>query len=194
MDSSTDEPFPPELRLNGMQRILGALCFWPITALGWSLLLKGLAYPEDGGWVIGYLTFLTLGLVAFRLRSTRWCVAALVIQCGLGFFFMAFSRGGFSRTYGQLTSCKSNLKNTATALEMYARDHHGAYPLDLSQLVPNYLRILPSCPSARKDTYSVAYHVHGDAYTMFCSGENHARASTPAGYPRYTSREGLIER
>ena len=32
------------------------------------------------------------------------------------------------RSQGQLTACKSNLKNIATALEMYSTDNSGQYP------------------------------------------------------------------
>ena len=33
-----------------------------------------------------------------------------------------------ARAQSQLTSCKSNLKNIGTALEMYFTDHNGQYP------------------------------------------------------------------
>ena len=33
-----------------------------------------------------------------------------------------------ARAQGQLTACKSNCKNLATALEMYASDNGGRYP------------------------------------------------------------------
>lgn len=39
------------------------------------------------------------------------------------------------RNYGQLTACKSNCKNIATALEMYAGDNGGHYPLRLQELI-----------------------------------------------------------
>lgn len=58
------------------------------------------------------------------------------------------------------TSCKSNLKNTATALEMYSVDNHGYYPANLAQLTPNYLKIVPNCPSTGSDTYSASYLSH----------------------------------
>ena len=39
-----------------------------------------------------------------------------------------------ARAQGQLTACKSNLKNVGTALEMYAVDHNGRYPTQLTLL------------------------------------------------------------
>ncbi len=61
------------------------------------------------------------------------------------------------RNSGQLTACKSNLKNFGTALEMYAYDHAGRYPSSATQLTPNYLKTLPKCPTAGRDTYSSTY-------------------------------------
>lgn len=56
-----------------------------------------------------------------------------------------------------------------------------SYPKDLSKLVPSYLHAIPTCPSARKDTYSEPYrdsdwHRRRDspfANTMIhCSGDH----------------------
>lgn len=54
----------------------------------------------------------------------------------------------FTRTHccGPLTSCKSNLKNIASACELYAVDH-GGYPDSLARLHPRYLETVPHCPS-----------------------------------------------
>lgn len=101
-----------------------------------------------------------------------------------------------ARSQGMLTACKSNEKNIGTALEMYATDFGGRYPSDLDRLKPDYLRVIPTCPSAARDTYSQTYQVSAqpDGYTFFCSGHNHAQANTPENYPQYTSIQGLIER
>lgn len=101
-----------------------------------------------------------------------------------------------ARGQGQLTACKSNLKNIATASEMYASDYEGRYPKNLGQLTPNYLRIIPNCPAAQEDTYSAAYQsaASPDRFTVYCSGDHHSQVGTPANYPQYNSEEGLIER
>lgn len=95
-----------------------------------------------------------------------------------------------------MTACKSNLKNVGTALEMYSTDNEGVYPASLPSLMPQYLKTVPTCPSARKDTYSASYASHSapDFYTFFCGGQNHLAASTTANYPQFSSRFGLIER
>lgn len=40
-------------------------------------------------------------------------------------------------------ACHANLKNLGTALEMYATDFSGQYPMTLQQLAPEYLKQLP---------------------------------------------------
>ena len=103
---------------------------------------------------------------------------------------------------GQLTACKSNLKNIGTALEMYSTDWDGNYPTSLTPLTPNYLKTIPECPTAATTTYAVAfgkyapYNPHGfeQYYYVECHGENHLAVSVTANFPAYNGIEGLIER
>lgn len=99
-----------------------------------------------------------------------------------------------ARSMGQVTACKSNLKNIGTALEMYSTDNAGRFPTGLGPLVPNYLRVMPTCPSAGRDTYSRSYEAasNPDAYTVCCEGPHHAGAGLPPDYPKYTSTQGLL--
>lgn len=100
-----------------------------------------------------------------------------------------------ARAHGQATACKSNLKNIGTALEMWSTDNSGRFPTQLSQVAPNYLRIMPTCPAAGKDTYSATFQsaANPDAYTVFCSGSHHVDAQYSPNYPQYTSTMGLRE-
>lgn len=178
-----------------MHRILGAFCFLPIIVVSWSWLLSRLASLDEVGGAIPYLSLLTVAWLALRLRSTEKCLSWLVVQLVVAFLFsIPAGRVSSSRKYGQLTACKSNLKNLATALEIYSDDHQGALPAELGQLVPAYLKVIPNCPGVQADTYSLTYFRRGEHFTLGCDGANHLRANSPAGYPRYTSREGLIER
>ncbi|MBX3167109.1 MAG: hypothetical protein KF760_06845 [Candidatus Eremiobacteraeota bacterium] len=109
-----------------------------------------------------------------------------------------------ARARGQLTACKSNLKNLATALEMYAGDNQGNYPKELDKLIPrNYLRQIPTCPSrsawSRRPGHDYSYEVatQPDSFSMTCRGD-HAHAyrgfdADPHGFPQYDSKEGLID-
>jgi competence protein ComGC len=98
-----------------------------------------------------------------------------------------------ARASGQYTSCKSNEKNIATALEMYACDNQGLYPESMGKLVPNYLKLIPNCPAVQHETYSVSYVVatEPDAYTFCCQGENHPMLRRGQNLPSYNSFEGL---
>jgi hypothetical protein len=97
-----------------------------------------------------------------------------------------------ARSQGQLTACKSNEKNIATALEMWSSDNSGRYPQSLKQLTPNYLRTIPTCPAAGRDTYTATYKVEAkpDHFYFFCQGHSHQDA--PVDRPAYDSNTGLI--
>lgn len=102
------------------------------------------------------------------------------------------------RSGGQFTQCQSNCKNIGTALEMYSTDNSGHYPPSISSLTPAYLRSIPTCASAGRDTYTASYKVfvarnkgETDAYTFFCSGNYHSFIGVAGDYPQYDSRNGL---
>jgi hypothetical protein len=105
-----------------------------------------------------------------------------------------------ARSSGQLTACKSNCKNLATALEMYASDNAGLYPTRLDQLVPgNYLKTIPTCPAAGMVTYT-DYKVspRGTYFRFSCVGNNHASAyggfdKSSNNYPAYSAAQGLVD-
>lgn len=103
-----------------------------------------------------------------------------------------------ARAGGQLTACKSNLKNIGTACEMWSTDNAGKYPPNIGVLSPNYLRAIPQCPAAERDTYSASYALRKgsggfEIYEIYCSGANHTSVSVPSDYPRYNGEVGLIE-
>jgi len=101
-----------------------------------------------------------------------------------------------ARSSGQYTQCQSNMKNIGTALEMYSTDHSGHYPESLDQLTPDYLRVIPTCAAAGKDTYSASYKSaqNPDTYEFFCEGSYHSNVGVPSNYPQYNSVRGLISR
>lgn len=126
-------------------------------------------------------------------------VALLALTCVAGAFLVPnFIR---ARSRGQLTACKSNLKNIGTAYEMYSTDWSGQYPSTIDKLTPNYLKTIPECPSAGSITYSAmvgqaANNNPGfkDYYYVECHGANHTAVSVKANYPAYDGITGLIER
>jgi prepilin-type N-terminal cleavage/methylation domain-containing protein len=100
-----------------------------------------------------------------------------------------------ARAQGQLTACKSNLKNISTAEEMYSTDNQGRYTSDFPSLSPNYLKQLPTCPSSQQATsYSYTYAVTPDLFTLWCSGDKaHSGAGLNTSSPYYDSGTGLNE-
>ncbi|MBI2252054.1 MAG: prepilin-type N-terminal cleavage/methylation domain-containing protein [Armatimonadetes bacterium] len=100
-----------------------------------------------------------------------------------------------ARAQGQVTACKSNLKNISTALEMYSTDSKGRYPTTLGTLVSNYLRAVPTCPSAGSDTYTAGYTSvqSPDGFTVWCTGTYHSGVGSGANMPQYSAVGGLIE-
>lgn len=107
------------------------------------------------------------------------------------------------RTHGKFTACKSNLKNIATAMEMYSTDWRGKFPpveSGLSLLTPNYLRTIPTCPAAGTATYSYAGgpdaelngYGYQDYYELRCVGGNHTSVGAEGDLPVYTAIVGLI--
>lgn len=118
----------------------------------------------------------------------------ILIFVGLSVFPALFLRHS-PRRQNQLLICQSNMKNIATALEMYSTDNKGNYPPYMESITPNYLKIIPTCPSARNSlAYTGSYHasVSPDAYSFCCAGSNHTSSSIPANYPLYDSQKGLI--
>jgi len=109
-----------------------------------------------------------------------------------------------ARAQGQLTACKSNCKNIATALEMYSSDNGGRYPVtaNFTSLLTggNYLKLIPTCPAAGSNTYGPVYSAQTtpDTFSFFCSGNNHAKAYTgfstaSVGFPQYSAEAGLLD-
>lgn len=82
----------------------------------------------------------------------------------------------------RLEACEQNLREIATALDLYAAANGGRYPPRLSALVPRYLKQIPTCPAAHRDTYSASYGVgdHPPRFSIACKSDAHAEARTPS--------------
>lgn len=172
-------PAGPSLsqKLGGVVALLGLLLLpFPITAL--RFLRRSKQRKEER--LVSVATVLTLLIIPWSI------LAPTVIR---------------ARSCSQISACKSNLENIGTALEIFSVDHQGRYPSSLQQLVENrLLREIPSCPSAGSDTYSGSYQVSEDlkSYLFCCKGHFHSPERCPhhphpPDYPRYDSKDGLID-
>jgi hypothetical protein len=128
---------------------------------------------------------LAVGLVVVRavyrnelvLPSVPMMTAMLLVAL---VFVSSCAPGCRMRPQGQLTACRSNLRNIGLALEEYACDHGGVYPQTLLQLTPQYLTSVPTCPAAGKDTYSRKFVSSSSGWTLMCAGCHHHGAGIDA--------------
>ena len=99
------------------------------------------------------------------------------------------------RSKSQLTACKSNLKNMATAIEIYSAEHAAKFPPSLPTLTPNYIRAVPECPAIGTDTYSASFSsTNNPSYFLIrCEGPNHVGVDVSPNYPQWDSADGLLE-
>lgn len=108
----------------------------------------------------------------------------------------AYHQWWLSREPSSLEVCRTAQKNLATNLEMYATDNQGRYPKKLEQLIPLYMKSLPTCPAVLSVTYTdYSCSLKPDNYSFSCVGDNHARQygkPTP-NYPRFNSMAGALE-
>ena len=143
-------------------------------------------------------------------RGVSWAFIVIILGLLFGLYMMVGYRPIRPRNQGQFTACKSNLKNLGTGLEMYASDFAGLYPASLSQLTPNYLKMIPQCASAQIVTYEYEFNIVPrssstpsgktpspmpvDSYTIFCKGNHHEKAGALPNYPQYYSDKGMVDR
>lgn len=84
---------------------------------------------------------------------------------------------------------------------MYASDNGGRYPTSLAVLLKSkHLQSIPTCASARKDTYSQVYVAiqEPDNFSFYCQGNHHGRsyrgfAGDSSNFPQYNAEVGLID-
>ena len=106
-----------------------------------------------------------------------------------------------AKSQGQLAACESNMKNIATALEMYATDHEGNYPHSLDSLTENsgeygaLMKNIPICPACQKPyIYSAVNAGKSSTFTLEC-GEMDVHKNTgqvgQGNFPKYTPENGL---
>lgn len=141
------------------------------------------------------LVSLTVPLLALvRLRNGKETVfpaaAPAIILTVVGLVL------DYEKPTRELKGCKTNLKQLATALEMYSCDHQGRYPKSLAELVPQYVISLPKCPAAGVETYSSGLTTASqpDIFSLQCTGHFHQDAQQPTNCPQYFNCSHGMER
>jgi hypothetical protein len=99
---------------------------------------------------------------------------------------------------GQFEVCQTHLQKIASAFEQYARDHGGEYPVNQYQLVPDYLKSLPECPTAGLVSYRSSFG-RGAGYTpdpstflIVCAGEYHSSVGCSGRFPAFDKHLGIL--
>jgi len=95
-------------------------------------------------------------------------------------------------TTSKLTVCKANILNLQKAVDEYNYDNK-QYPESLNKLVPKYIRFIPQCPISNLQYCYEVTNKGIPAYTIYCKGSYHTDLGIKNGYPRYTSKNAIIE-
>jgi len=95
-----------------------------------------------------------------------------------------------------MSGCMSNVRNLATALQVYSNDNDAHYPDTLSRLTPQYISIIPTCQSVNADTYTPGYVTSDDLriFTLHCKGNNHQAVGFQPDEPYFDMSTGLNPR
>jgi len=121
-----------------------------------------------------------------RIKAHSWVKYLLIT-------FLLLWGSAFAGPDSHLIACKSNVKNIGTAVQQYAEKHGGNYPATLRAVRGGYLKQVPKCPSAGKDTYSATYRTLStpEGYRVSCGGHHHATVGYPKNQPAYNGVVGL---
>lgn len=187
---------------------------WSGPLAGGAMLLGGafmtsVAAPLFGwglGLLVALLTLASVRLQRERPPGARWA-GPLVLLCWIvpvGLLVL-WACGVPPMVAESCTVCSSNLKNLATAVETWSTDHDKRYPGSLEELVPEYIKPLPTCPGplagnprARvfyralgvelADGYG--YRRQGDSYVLWCRTRG-TTSHTGDHQPWYSGVSGL---
>ena len=136
---------------------------------------------------------------AFTLIEIMVTISNIAILAAIG--TVSYVR---AKEQAKLTSCMSNEKLLADAIQQYANDHDGCYPDALSDLqiddgnnTGSYLKqAMPVCPTNNKQ-YGYSMRPHNDSagslskdyFRIYCNG-NHRSLGYNQYWPKYDSELG----
>ncbi len=108
------------------------------------------------------------GIKGFTLIELMIVIAIIAILAAI--LIPNFIR---AREEAQYSACESNLKNIATALNMYSTDWNGSYPTvsasglyTLTSFTPTYMQTVPSCPTDGSQYNITVSNTNGNAFTV----------------------------
>lgn len=124
---------------------------------------------------------------------SEWIIPLMIGLIIVVWFFNEVPARLRQKANGQYCACCSFTRDIGVAIDLY-KDDNGYYPANMAMLKPKYLKDIPTCPAAGKDTYSRSYVVSSgaQAFTVYCNGSYHSNMKIPMNYPQYDSHEGMI--
>lgn len=129
-------------------------------------------------------------------RSRGFTMMELIVAMGiiatLAGIFLPNLRTAMAKSH--LSACQQNLKNLSNGVIQYSNDNDRFYPSTLTICVPQWMKAIPTCPSAHADTYTAGYEaILGDnaAFTVVCSGTNHDMLGYGDDEPWWATHSGL---
>jgi prepilin-type N-terminal cleavage/methylation domain-containing protein len=130
-----------------------------------------------------------------RISRRGFTLIELLTVCAIISLLASILVPNFLRSLdnARLSACQTNLKNIATALQVYANDNENLYPNALSSLLTQYISSIPTCPSAIANTYSAGFITATSPanFTIYCTGSNHRINNLGSNEPYFSLRDGL---
>lgn len=161
------------------------------------------SYFLDGSPFYGWLfcSVLVLSFVVWKKKHLTYLASLVTLAVALAALWYTHAPTVRHRCKLPASLCASNLKNIAAGMEFY-REEHGNYPTLLSELLPEYIRELPSCPiggagyelDSLPNRFAVTCHPHPPYYAgNDCTGIGKGYLSRREGGEVlvYSSDEGL---
>jgi hypothetical protein len=155
---------------------------------------------------------LNIKLLLMSKNSKRRIISGILLFfCALTVIIILSTADNVYAVTNGFTSCQHFLKEIGAAQDLYYRDH-GSYSDRLEDLKPEYLERITYCFQCDKelspkainhywryyhiDIKSYEYHVSDDKqnYTIVCRAPNHLNVGVDAGYPQFSSVDGLTPR
>lgn len=128
-------------------------------------------------------------------RTFHPAVNVLFIALLVPVYFLGMQRAERVWKAHDYPGCSRNLQAIGAALHRYSVKHNGIFPKKLSELIPEHIKSVLTCPSAGEDTYSDSYEFDSTAqnFTVCCKGHNHECSKLQENFPRYSLIYGLEE-
>lgn len=88
---------------------------------------------------------------------------------------------------GAVSVCHQQVRQVGKAITKFQADHQNELPENLDVLLGEYMPSIPTCPAARRDTYSESYKKDTETgeFELHCHGHYHASEDTGPNLPRY---------